>query len=733
MLHPNLTAQLRTRAAAVLLSASNALVDIALSPDVTQLRSLVCAAAAGSVLCCSAVSPLLHACLPSIVDLLWTRHARVSIVVPYVQTATWYSTLSQYCRCVIRVDGGVHTLVSSQLSPPKLPRPTPPLVAMLVDFTAPRPSHPIVLSVAFDQYLPFTWPMIHCGDAICDLLSQARYQSAYDVTEFRRATAAWPGQGELADLFGCMQSGFSVGFSGARGQAVEGHNLPSLLGHEPAARETFMSEVACGWKLGPFSRPPFPNELCAHQPWVAPVGTVPKHKWTPDDGAVRYIYHMSWPVGDSINDYCTTSAPEEDYFSIAEFERLLYEAGAHSLIAHCDVEHAYRNNVIAFGDLHLQCHCIGAEYFVDTRSLFGGRGSGFDWGRVALLFERIVRSCGVPRLHHYVDNFVNVTPLRSTEAAGSASQLEHARQEAEIVLMTAARLGVPMHDITSPSTSVTFLGWIFDTSSFRISISPERYTQLLSLVNEWHARATCTVHELMSVTGRLRHACCVVREGIAFLGYLIRLTRRHRSRHAVVVLDRRAHAGFAWWCRFLPLFRSRRICDTTWLHGPHQRIVCDACKRGFAAYNITRQLYFFGEWPAGVLLAAQRTITISMPFLEGLSLALAQRAWIMDLTNKRVEIVSDCEPFVNAARRQHSRDDGMLDVLQALAMMRAVHNVSVRYVHVSSEDNVVDELSRGDEQAFLHRCAGAAPSKITAPSWAAGSWHSVLEPYWMIR
>jgi acyl carrier protein phosphodiesterase len=120
-----------------------------------------------------------------------------------------------------------------------------------------------------------------------------------------------------------------------------------------------------------------------------------------------------------------------------------------------------------------------------------------------------------------------------------------------------------------------------------------------------------------------------------------------------------------------------------------------------------------------------------MPFLEGLSLALAQLTWLPTLTDRRVEIVTDCEPFLHAARRQYSRDDDVLELLQALAMMRAMHNVSVRYVHVSSEDNVVDELSRGDEQAFLRRCPGALPSNHMRPSLVTDSWKSVFAQYWV--
>ena len=58
--------------------------------------------------------------------------------------------------------------------------------------------------------------------------------------------------------------------------------------------------VKKGWGAGPFDVPPFPNSKCPKQPIITKSFTIPKHKWI-NDGALRLIFHKSFPLGRSIN------------------------------------------------------------------------------------------------------------------------------------------------------------------------------------------------------------------------------------------------------------------------------------------------------------------------------------------------------------------------------------------------------------------------------------------------
>jgi len=62
------------------------------------------------------------------------------------------------------------------------------------------------------------------------------------------------------------------------------------------AKEQAQEMVQKGWGAGPFSSPPFPNDKCPKQAVVTKCFTIPKHKWV-DDGALRLIFHKSFPWG----------------------------------------------------------------------------------------------------------------------------------------------------------------------------------------------------------------------------------------------------------------------------------------------------------------------------------------------------------------------------------------------------------------------------------------------------
>ena len=80
-------------------------------------------------------------------------------------------------------------------------------------------------------------------------------------------------------------------------------NLSSLKGKKTVLIESIHLELAAGRIAGPFSETPFPNIQ------VSPLGLVPKK--APNE--FRFIHHLSYPEGNSINDYipsqfCTVSA-----------------------------------------------------------------------------------------------------------------------------------------------------------------------------------------------------------------------------------------------------------------------------------------------------------------------------------------------------------------------------------------------------------------------------------------
>ncbi len=85
-----------------------------------------------------------------------------------------------------------------------------------------------------------------------------------------------------------------------RGDLLRDYSSLLLPLEEEKAIEKAKESVAKGWALGPFERVPFPNFSSPMQAIVTKLFTIPKHKWI-NDGALRLIFHKSFPRGESIN------------------------------------------------------------------------------------------------------------------------------------------------------------------------------------------------------------------------------------------------------------------------------------------------------------------------------------------------------------------------------------------------------------------------------------------------
>lgn len=95
---------------------------------------------------------------------------------------------------------------------------------------------------------------------------------------------------------GILRSGFSKGFSlcfdGLRVPRDSG-GLASAAERPQVVKEKLAKEISLGRIAGPFHKRPFINLQCS------PIGLVPKRQ----PNTFRLIHHLSFPEGQSVNDF----------------------------------------------------------------------------------------------------------------------------------------------------------------------------------------------------------------------------------------------------------------------------------------------------------------------------------------------------------------------------------------------------------------------------------------------
>ena len=125
--------------------------------------------------------------------------------------------------------------------------------------------------------------------------------------------------------------GFHINYLGTPSLRFS-NNHPSVSHHKDVVERKLAKELALGRIAGPFLSPPFVNYQSS------PHGIVPKKE--PNES--RIIHDLSYPDGNSINDYIPKHFTTVRYETLDQVITLLSQFGRGALIGKTDIEDAFR-------------------------------------------------------------------------------------------------------------------------------------------------------------------------------------------------------------------------------------------------------------------------------------------------------------------------------------------------------------------------------------------------------
>ena len=134
--------------------------------------------------------------------------------------------------------------------------------------------------------------------------------------------------------------------------------------------------------------------------------------------------------------------------------------------------------------------------------------------------EWILMDNGVTFSLHYLDDFL-------TAGRANTGQCEANLQK---IYDICRRLGVPlkMEKIEDPTTILTFLGIELDTTKLELCLPKGKLEGLKQEIKAWKRRCSCRKRALLSLIGKLSHACKVVIAGRLFLRRMIETSKKAR-------------------------------------------------------------------------------------------------------------------------------------------------------------------------------------------------------------
>jgi hypothetical protein len=266
---------------------------------------------------------------------------------------------------------------------------------------------------------------------------------------------------------------------------------------------------------------------------------------------------------------------------------------------------------------------------------------------------------------------------------------------------------IPYHDVQIPSTSVKFLGWIVDTVSMTVSVTPERLKWIKKIITS--TNETITPKFVKSIAGVLEFLASALPYLRAPMGWLQK--RSSGLANGSEDCNKEFKIRFK---RYLVYIQSlmqdwngqapiRDACKAE--TNPDTIIYADASGDiGYGALETTKLEYAFDLWRSDEIDQAMRVSSTSSTHLEILCICKAVITFVLPQTCARIHCDSQAAIFALKKRYCHS-SDVVQSFIIGLDCWCQRNAVDLFFVHSPREDSLirlVDSLSKGKVRIIIH-------------------------------
>lgn len=452
----------------------------------------------------------------------------------------------------------------------------------------------------------------------------------------------------------------------------ESSSLKSALDNPEVVLEKLQSEINLGRVAGPFSFRPLPNLQCS------PIGLVPKHL----PGSFRLIHNLSFPSGDSLNDFIPKEDCRVTYASFDTAVELAMSVGDHSYLAKTDIKSAFRLLPVAPADYELLGFQFQGQFYYDKCLPMGCAKSCALFELFSSFLEfQVKRVSASDAITHYLDDFLFIGPSLDQCAFLLASFKD-----------ICAQLRVPLAEekTAGPCQVITYLGLEIDTIKRIIRVPDGKVLSLKEKIRSALARKKLSLKEIQSLVGSLNFVCRAVAPGRAFTRRLVGLSRGLRKPHHKVRVTTGAKLDLLMWLEFLDHFNGVspfRLLG--WQDNNVLELFTDASASiGFGGF-------FDGHWFHGRWTPELLALSPSIAFCEFYPLVLAVFCWASHLANRRVRFRTDNEAVVAIINKQSSGCDRIMHLVRMFVCQCLRYNITFKAVHIPGVHNdIADSLSR---------------------------------------
>ena len=416
----------------------------------------------------------------------------------------------------------------------------------------------------------------------------------------------------------------------------------------------------------------------------SPLASVPKRG---DPGEIRLIHDLSFPKGDSVNQFIPREYCQVVYELVDDCIEIICEIGVGCMIAKADIMNAFRILPIHPDSYRLFGFQWQDMYYFDKCVPMGCSESCQIFEKLSVALQWIVcNKFGTTHMSHILDDFMFFGKPNTNECLlGLNSFLQLAKS---------VNIDVKHEKTIFPSTQVELHGLLVDTKKMEISLPQDKLSKARDLVRDMSHRKGTTLRELQSLIGYLNFCTKVVAPGRPFLRRLIDLTKGATRPNHNIRLNNQARADLHCWDEFLSHFNGVKLIKRVpWTASNSVKFFSDASFLACAA--------IFGyKWIQIKFPEAWRQVHIAAK--ELLPIMLGFKLWADELKGVNVIFLVDNLSIVHVLNSKTSKDPIIMDMIRKMIVTSMCYQIDFAAKHIMGARNILpDKISRLQEDQAL--------------------------------
>ena len=411
-----------------------------------------------------------------------------------------------------------------------------------------------------------------------------------------------------------------------------------------------------------------------------------------------------------------------DFPKVEDFKRFVLECGQGCFIWKRDLSRYYLQLPLDPTEYPLVCFVWRNLLFFFCALMFGLRHAGLQGQKVTTAVTWIHRRLGYETEDEEPYRSLNY----SDDIGGCELTLARATQSFEALgrLLTELGLVESTSKAHPPSTSMPYLGILFDTVKMQMSIPPEKIAEVREEVSLWRNKKSASKKSLQQLLGKLFWVSRCVQFSRGFMGRLLsQLQAMHGlPDHKKEKLSPGSALDIKWWDRYLRRFNGiEMLYPSDPLHLSLNQLLdtdalvnCgDAEMKGGGAYFASQ--YWSRSFPDWL-----RASSIPIHLKEFWVVVVSAWLWGDQWQGRMVYIFSDNDAVVEVLEKEKPKDPKMLELLQEFLYIVCTRRFTPIFRKISSKDNeVADFISRCHNkfeiEAYFEKKKLPMHTEVTAP------------------